>query len=118
MAESIYSSNDFGLGGRVVARASELRDNRTYRKLKAESERRGVPLEILTDSEFAAATGQPAPEIPTPDENGIVADSDGVRYLAIRESDARDHRKYIAARERAKELGVDLVFTLDEDGAA
>ena len=61
MAESIYSSNDFGLGGRVVARASELRDNRTYRKLKAESERRGVPLEILTEPEFAAATGQAAP---------------------------------------------------------
>jgi hypothetical protein len=118
MAEEIYSSNNFGLGGRVVARREELRDSRVYQRLKDEAARRGVEIEILSDEEFAEALGQPAPEAPKPDDNGIVTDAKGNRFLAIPESRARIFSQYCAAREQAKELGVGLTIVPDGNDAA
>ena len=108
MAGDIYFVDD-SASGRVVATAQQLRDARTYQKLKAEAQRRGTSLEILPDDEFAAVTkGENAPTPAEPDDDAVITGADGKKYLSVPASAIRSHNDYVKSKERAAELGVEL----------
>jgi hypothetical protein len=123
MSEHIVSADSLGIGGarRVVATVQQLQDLRTYQRLKSEATSLGVELEIIGESEYATLHGT-KPEAPAkPDEDGCIVDANGARILVISQSDVESrggHRKYLAAKTKASELGVELQIVPDPDEAA
>jgi hypothetical protein len=106
------------LGSRdvVISRSQIRASSRDYERLKAEAERRGVPLRIVSDAEFDEMVGTdppPVPKPPSPETDGTI-ELDGRRVLPIRQSDARDFPQYTAAKAKAEELGVSLEIVRDD----
>jgi hypothetical protein len=110
MADKPFTVDNLSAGGRVVATPTQLQDARVYRDLKAEAQRRDTTLEIVSDEEYAQLTGKELPKPPQPDKDGILTDEHGKKYFTISNADAQHYRRYLAAKERAAAIGVELII--------
>ena len=100
----------------VITQPQIREDFRAYEALKNEAERRGVPLQIVSDEQFNEMVGndpQPVPKRPRTEQDGTIA-IDGHPVLPIRESDARNFQAYLAAKDKAAALGVPLEIVGDD----
>ena len=100
----------------VIATREQARDFGVYQRLRAEAQRRNVPLQIVSDAEFADPMGddsQPAPRRARPETDGTI-ELGGRRVYPIRESDARDFQAYVAGKDKAAALGVSLEIVADD----
>ena len=112
MAEGRIISADT-TASRVVISESQARNFSTYKRMLGEAQAAGVQLEIVSDDDYAALTGKPLDEPPEPDDDGIIADPDGSRYLVVRPADVDNFPRFVAMAEKARQLGAEMRFIDD-----
>jgi hypothetical protein len=107
-----FTLADLGPNAVVISHTQAL-DGATYRRLRDEASRRGVPFQIVSDAQYHEALGTEPPGAAEPviDQDGCVTASDGTRTLVIARADVESrggHRRYLEAKQRAKELNVEV----------
>ena len=112
MTQFIFPAEDGD--ARVLLSASQARDHRNYSRARSLALAKDLPLDIVSDSEYAALTsgevglpGSNQTTVPQPDEQGVIVDQAGVRWLRAH---IETHADYVAARQRARELNCELLF--------
>jgi hypothetical protein len=93
---------------RAVISESDSRDFQFYSRLREEAIRRGIPLEVVSDAEYAEIAHPSSPEPTMADADGVVTDANGDRVFYVLYSDVASHDDYVRLRAQAQSLSAEL----------